>query len=119
MKNTDALLLVMVMGGVIFLCRALPFLLFRENKNNDGVIEKSKGQKTFLSFVEKIVPPVAMTVLAFNFMTSPIKENPQDGITIFAASGITALIYLLRRNPLLSIFGGTAVYIILERIALW
>jgi branched-subunit amino acid transport protein AzlD len=32
-----------------------------------------------------------------------------------AASILTALVHLLRRNPFISIFGGTAAYIALER----
>lgn len=111
---TDTLILTLVMGAVIFLCRVLPFLFFREYKNEDPP-EKIIRQKTFLSFIEKIVPPAAMTVLAFNFISMPIKENPRDGITVLAASAITALIHLIRRNPLLSIFGGTAAFILLER----
>ena len=68
--------------------------------------------------MEKTVPPVAMTVLALNSIAVPIKGNLLEGIPILAASALTVLVHLWKRNPLLSIFGGTALYMILERIPL-
>jgi len=111
----ETLALILVMGAVIFFCRVLPFLLFRKNGNEEDSSKQSKRTKAFLSFVEKTVPPVAMTVLAFNFITLPYKESLSEGTTALAASVFTALVYILKRNPLISIFGGTAVYILLER----
>ena len=93
------------MGAVILFCRALPFLFF-----------KRTGSSRFADFVEKIVPPAAMTVLAFNALGAPFKENPRDGLLVLAASVFTALIHLWKRNTLLSILGGTAVYMLLFRI---
>ena len=109
---TEALLLSLVMGGVILLCRAVPFLFFR------GTGEADKGGNAFLNFVEKTVPPVAMTVLTFNFIASPINENPREAVPVLVSAAITALVHLWKRNPLLSIFGGTALYMILKRIML-
>jgi len=62
------------------------------------------------------VPPAAMTVLAFNSITMPFKENYREGLVVLTASILTALVHLLRRNTLLSIFGGTAAYFALERL---
>jgi branched-subunit amino acid transport protein AzlD len=100
---TDALLLTLAMGAVILLCRAFPFLFFRGGKAGP-----------FLAFVEKVVPPAAMTVLAFNALAAPLKDRP--ALTTLAAAALTALIHLWKRNPLLSIFGGTAVYMLLEKL---
>ena len=111
----EALLITFVMGAVIFFCRVFPFLFF--GKEKDGEAKEASGrQKAFLGFVEKTVPPAAMTVLAFNSMTGPVKGNLREGIPILAASVLTALIHLWRRNPLISIFCGTALYMILERV---
>ena len=112
---TEALALIFAMGAVIFSCRILPFLFFRKNGNEEDSLNQSKKIKTFLSFVEKTVPSAAMTVLAFNSITVPYKESLPEGITVLAASIFTALVYILKRNPLISIFGGTAAYILLER----
>jgi len=114
----DALLLSLVMAAVIFFCRAFPFLFFRVKKDGENSLKNPEREKAFLSFVEKTVPPVAMTVLAFNSITSPFMENPKDGMLVAIAAILTALLHLLRRNPLLSIFGGTAAYILMERVFL-
>ena len=119
---SEALILTLVMAGVIFFCRIFPFLFFRGSTKSGtkegGNDEDSGGTKkrggAFLAFVEKTVPPVAMTVLAFNSL--PIKSSPRELILAIAAAAFTAIIHVWKRNPLLSIFGGTALYMVLIRI---
>ena len=119
---TQAIFLVFAMGAVIFFCRALPFLFFSGKKNaavQTDETEKGAGSSqkaALLDFVEKTVPPVAMTVLAFNILGASYRDNPSDGLLVLAASVFTALLHLWKRNSLLSIFGGTALYMILQNI---
>ena len=110
----EALILCFVMGAVIFFCRAFPFVFFR--KGNAG--GNTAGRKAFLDFVEKTVPPAAMAVLAFNSISGTLKGNPKEVIPVLAAAAFTALMHLWRRNPLISIIGGTALYMILERLTM-
>jgi branched-subunit amino acid transport protein AzlD len=58
-----------------------------------------------------------MTVLAVNAMSGPIRENPRTALPVLTASLFTALVHLWKRNSLLSILGGTAVYMILTKVA--
>ena len=102
----ETLGLVFAMGAVILFCRALPFLFFSG---------KVSASESLIAFVEKIVPPAAMTVLAFNALGGAFRENPADGLLALGASIFTALIHLWKRNSLLSIAGGTALYMILVR----
>jgi len=104
---SEALFLSLVMAAVVFFCRVFPFLFFRE---------KTGASAAFLDFVEKTVPPVAMTVLAFNALTGPAMVNPGEIIPKLAATAFTVIVHLWRRNPLISIFGGTAVFMVLQRI---
>ncbi len=101
----DAVMYTFIMGAVIFLCRAFAFILLRGK--NSGDIRENK----FLTFVEKIVPPVAMTVLAFNTVLTPTKDNPvsSGSAAVIAASIATALLHLWKRNSLISIFSGTFI----------
>ncbi|MDR1429651.1 MAG: AzlD domain-containing protein [Spirochaetaceae bacterium] len=102
------------MGLVILLCRTLPFILFGGKAGGkDGT---GKRTAKFLSFIESIVPPTAMTVLAFNAISGPIKENPQNALPVLVAALFTALAQLWKRNALLSIAGGTAVYMLLRAV---
>jgi len=116
----EALLLTFVMAAVIFFCRVFPFLFFRGKKS--GAAETSmegssdRRKEAFLAFVEKTVPPAAMTVLAFNALAGPVKTNPHELIPALAAAVFTAAVHLWRRNPLISIFGGTALFMLLQRI---
>ena len=111
---SDALVIVLAMGGVILFCRSFPFIFFALRKPSPD--KAGGGIGTFFDFVEKIVPPVAMTVLAFNILGTSFRENPSDGLLVLAASVFTSLLHLWKRNPLVSIFGGTALYMALARI---
>jgi branched-subunit amino acid transport protein AzlD len=128
-----ALGLTCAMGLVIFFCRLFPFLFFREKgcgrrRGENGETGTAGGgpegagaggpsrRDVFLNFVEKLAPPAAMTVLAFNAIAGSFKTGFREGLPVLAASALTALIHLWKRNSLFSIFGGAAAYMILERI---
>jgi branched-subunit amino acid transport protein AzlD len=107
----ETLVLVFVMGAVIFFCRAFPFLFFSQS-----ISRKTSLKESLLNFVEKIVPPAAMTVLTFNALGGALKNNPPDGLLVFTASVFTALIHLWKRNTMISIIGGTALYMLMIRV---
>jgi branched-subunit amino acid transport protein AzlD len=100
-----------VMGAVIFFCRVFPFFFFREKASN-----RSPASEAFLSLVEKTAPPVAMTILAFNAISGSIKADIHSSIPVLAAAAFTALTHLWKRNALISIIGGTLVYMVLIRV---
>ena len=107
----QALVMTFVMGAVIFFCRAFPFLFFRERRG------AAKGaSETLLSLAEKTAPPVAMTVLAFNALSGPIREDLHATVPVLAAAAFTALTHLWKRNALISVSGGTLIYMVLSRV---
>jgi len=110
-STTEAFGMVLAMGVVILFCRALPFLL----SSRKGSAKKD-GSGRVIGFVEKIVPPVAMTVLAFNILGASFMADRMDGLLVFVASAITAVLHLWKRNFLISILGGTAIYMVLCRL---
>jgi branched-subunit amino acid transport protein AzlD len=107
-----ALGLTLAMGAVIFFCRLFPFLFFRDKPEAGG--KGPSRRELFLNFVEKLAPPVVMTVLAFNAIAGPFRAGLGEGAPALIAAGVTALAHLWKRNPLFSISGGTLVYIILR-----
>ena len=119
-SHSQAFFLTLAMGAVILFCRAFPFLFFSRGEKGEGKGNEipSPGRDAVFNFVEKYVPPVAMTVLAFNSLGGAFRDNPRDGLILLAASVFTALVHLWKRNSLISIFGGTALYMILERVVL-
>ncbi|MDR2246504.1 MAG: AzlD domain-containing protein [Treponema sp.] len=112
-----ALALSFAMGVVILFCRVFPFILFRERPRGDGINGKEERKsaqfRALLTITEKIMPPAAMTVLAFNALTLSIKSDISQTLPAIAASIFTALLHLWKRNSLLSIVGGTILYILL------
>ncbi len=93
------------MALVILFCRALPFLFF-------------SGKKTpkFLSFVETYMPALAMAVLALSPYASLRWSRAPYGIPEVTAGIVVLGLHLWKRNPLLSILGGTGLYMVLSRI---
>lgn len=122
----EVLFLSIIMGAAIFFCRVFPFLFFRGENDSapetgnapgiDAVDRSGRRRAAFLAFVEKTVPPAAMTVLAFNSLSGPLKTNLREIIPALAAAVFTVIVHLWRRNPLISIFGGTALYMVLMRV---
>ncbi|MFA6504720.1 MAG: AzlD domain-containing protein [Treponemataceae bacterium] len=98
-----AFIAVLVMAFIILSCRAAPFLLFARRK-----------APAALSFVEKYMPPVAMTVLAVSSYASLNWAARPHGLPETAAGVFVVLAHLWKRNALLSIFGGTAFYMLLR-----
>ncbi|MDR2783097.1 MAG: AzlD domain-containing protein [Treponema sp.] len=125
-STQKALVLTFIMGAIIFFCRAFPFLIFRDKKK-DGAAKDNAPFALFLAFVEKVAPPVAMTALAFNALAASVQaaapENPAGVVNVLRAcaplaAGVafTALSYLWKRNTLISIFGGTILYMALGKM---
>ena len=85
-------------------------------RKSPGAPQKKDPREKFLAIVEKIVPPAAMTVLAYNAMASPVKETPSLALPVLVSAGLTAALHLWKRNALFSIVGGTALYMILGRV---
>ncbi|MDR2210672.1 MAG: AzlD domain-containing protein [Spirochaetaceae bacterium] len=123
LSTGTALIYTLVLGAAIFFCRALPFIFFRNDPADDPPRRGHTPAPSagFVEFVEKVAPPVAMTVLAVNSLAGPVKEagvdfsagDPALFLPLIAAV-CTAALHIWKRNALVSIFGGTALYMILR-----
>jgi branched-subunit amino acid transport protein AzlD len=121
----EALIIAAACGAVILFCRAFPFLFFAGKSK-----PLSKPAGAFMEFIERIVPPAAMTVLTFNALgpslgnlfkagVNALTSTPNESIpelAVLCAAVLTTLLHIWKRNPLISIFGGTAIYMILQKI---
>ena len=103
LTTTEALIAAAIMAVIIVFCRALPFLFFAGRK-----------PPAFLSFVEVYMPAIAMTVLAVSSYTSIKWADSPHGIPELAAGALVVALHAWKRNALLSILGGTFLYMILS-----
>lgn len=107
---SEVILAVFSTGLVILFERAFPFILFSR-----------KNPPKIINFIEKYIPPMVMAALLFycikdiNFI-SESHLNPSGFIPYIVGITITIILHLWKRNSLLSIFGGTGIYMILIRI---
>lgn len=99
------LLSVLAMGLVTLACRATPFVLFGKRKT-----------PAFLDFIQRFMPPMIMTVLVFNSYKSLDLSAAPWGLPAIVSGLVVAALQLWKRNTLLSIMGGTALFMLLGRI---
>ena len=101
MTDISYLLLVMlVMTVATYATRLAPFMLF------------SRGQeRPLLNFIAKNTPPMVMTILVI-YMLKGVNYSSFEGVYTFIALLVTIVFHLYRRNALLSIIAGTAVYMV-------
>ena len=104
----SAVLVTFCSGIIILLERAFPFVLF-SRKNPPFIIR----------FIEKYIPPMVMSCLLI-YCLKDISFTSIGGTNGFIPylSGVvvTIVLHVWKRNSLLSIFGGTALYMILIRV---
>jgi branched-subunit amino acid transport protein AzlD len=97
--------LILTMAAVTFLTRALPFLLFDRGGHVPCVI----------LYLGKVLPSAIIAMLiAFCFRNESFAAGGH-GVPALLSVGAVVLLHLWKHNNLISIFGGTALYILLIR----
>ena len=95
----------LAMAAVTILCRAAPFLFFMRRR-----------PPAVVDFLQIYIPPMIMTVLVLGSYKGIDFRAAPWGIPEIAAGLAVAGFHLWKRNALLSIFAGTAFYMILIRL---
>jgi Predicted branched-chain amino acid permeases (azaleucine resistance) len=95
----------LAMAMVTVLCRAAPFLFFMKRRPPEVV-----------DYLQKYIPPMIMTVLVLGSYKGISFAAWPYGIPEIVAGLSVAALHLWKRNTLLSIFGGTALYMVLIRV---
>lgn len=101
----EALIAIFATAFLMLLLRAFPFILF----------SKREPPKIF-GFVEKCIPSMAIAALLLyclkdtNFKTEPF------GVPTLSAVALTILLHLWKNNSMISIFGGTILFMLLDYI---
>ena len=103
MTNTQAILSILVMAAVTLLTRALPFLLFDRGEQPPRVV----------LYLGRVLPPAVIAMLIVYCLRTLSFSAPANWVPFVAAGLATVGLHLWKRNDLLSIFGGTVLYMFL------
>lgn len=106
-----------VMAAVTFLTRALPFLLF----------DRGDRPPKLVLYLGRVLPPAIIAMLIIYCLKGPLLalrdafphllslSAAGEWLPAFLSVLAVALLHLWRRNTLLSIFGGTVLYMVLAQ----
>ena len=106
--NTDmhAAALVAAMSAVTILLRALPFLIFR------------RGRKipSYLAYLGDVLPQAIIGMLVIYCLKDMTFAQAPYGLPELIAAAAVVGLQVWRRNSLISILSGTAIYMLLIRL---
>ena len=102
--ETMAMILAVAAGTVI--TRFLPFWLFPE----------SKGVPRVVSFLGQALPPAMMGLLVVYCLKNVAWTAAPHGLPELLAIAAVALVHVWKGNVLLSIAGGTVLYMVLVQV---
>ena len=103
MNNTHTALIIAVTSLVTILIRFLPFVIFSGKRKTPP----------FITYLGKVLPNAIMGMLVVFCLNGVSVTSAPYGIPELIATVTVVILHIIKRNTLLSIIGGTAVYMIL------
>ena len=103
MSNTAVALTIGVSAAVTILLRFLPFIIFKGNRETPGVI----------TYLGKYLPYAIMAMLVVYCLKAVSVTDYPFGLPELIGVLAVVLLHIWRRNTLLSIAGGTVLYMVL------
>lgn len=102
--QTISIILCVMLGTM--LTRFLPFFLFPESKEPPRLI----------TYLGRVLPPAMMGLLVVYCLRNVSIVGASHGIPELLAIGVIILLHKWKNNVLISIGGGTAVYMLLVQL---
>ena len=102
MNNTYTIIAIAIMSGVTILLRVLPFLIFSGRQTPKVII-----------YLGKVLPFAVMGMLVVYCLKGISFTEIGGFLPELIAVAAVAVSYIIKRNTLLSIVGGTVLYMIL------
>ena len=99
----QTLVMILAVAAGTQLTRWLPFWLFPENREPPG----------WVLYLGRVLPAATMGMLIIYCMRNVIFTSPAHGLPELLASALVLLVHKWKHNTLLSILGGTVVYMLL------
>ena len=98
-----AIAAIAVMAIVTFLTRALPFLLF----------DRGESPPKIVLYLGRVLPPAIIAMLIIYCLWGVSFAAPGGWVPQLLCVAVVAGLHLWKHNNLLSIFGGTILYMVL------
>ena len=107
MPVTKAVLVSLLIGLIVFAERLFPFAVFSKRKPGK-----------LIHIFERYIPPLVMIGLLIYSLRDVKFDSLTQWVPQISAITFTIVTYLWKKNSLVSIFGGTIIYMILIRMPL-
>ena len=102
----QSLLIILVIAVITFALRAAPFILFSRTGTTPKVI----------TYLGNVLPPAVMGMLIVYCLRNVSVLDAPFGLPELIAVVTVAVLHLWRRNSMLSILGGTVLYMALIQV---
>ena len=103
MTTAQAVASILVMAGVTFLTRVIPFVLFGRGGQPPRVV----------TYLGQVLPPAVIAMLIVYCLRNVELFSGSHGLPEFLCVAVVAILHVWKGNNLLSIFGGTILYMVL------
>ena len=103
LSPAGAVAAIAVMAIVTFLTRALPFLLF----------DRGESPPRLVLYLGRVLPPAIIAMLIIYCLRGVSFLTPGGWVPQLLCVGVVVVLHLWKHNNLLSIFGGTVLYMAL------
>ncbi len=104
----QALLIILVMALATFGTRVLPYLIFGRGK--DGKPPR------WVSYLGTVFPPAVIALLVIYCLREVDLFSATHGLPELLCVAVCAILHLWKGNEFLSIFGSTALYMLLVQV---
>ena len=105
-SDTRALVMILIMAAVTILLRALPFILFPDNKKTPD----------YILYLGKVLPFAIIGMLVVYCLKDVSVLSFPYGLPELISTAAIVLVHIWKRSTLLSIGGGTVLYMFLVQI---
>ncbi len=105
LTGTETVLMILAIAAGTIITRFLPFVMFPDSKRPPLVVE----------YLGRVLPPAMMGLLVVYCLRNVKVEVPSHGIPELVSIVFIVLIHRWKSNVLLSIGGGTLLYMFLLR----
>jgi len=103
LTTNQSLLIIIAVAITTFLTRVIPFILFPENKETPP----------YIAYLGRVLPYSAIGMLVIYCFKEVSIQTAPFGLPELIASGVIIILHKWKHNTLLSIGGGTVVYMML------